>query len=144
MALFTFLRTFMPRQMLRGDNSRPRASHVMAAVSLLGFMIPVGALAQSPSIAVQPQSTARLAGTAVVIAVSASGAAPLNYYWIKDGSPMANGAGVSGSQTASLQLANVQEVNSGGYSVVVSNSLGSVTSSSAVLTVWRSFGVSID
>ena len=46
MSLLTQMRTFMPRQMLRGDNSRPRASHVMATVLLLGFLIPAGALAQ--------------------------------------------------------------------------------------------------
>jgi hypothetical protein len=86
--------------------------------------------ALAPSITVQPASLAVTAGQTATFAVIATGAAPLNYQWQKNGSDIA-GAQSSSYVTAATLLAD----NGATYAVVVSNASGSVTSSSAVLTV---------
>jgi hypothetical protein len=83
----------------------------------------------APVISSQPQSQTAAPGTAVTFGVTASGAAPLSYQWLFDSNHI---AGATGS---SLVLTNVQFTNAGAYSVIVSNSFGTVTSSTAVLTV---------
>jgi hypothetical protein len=77
----------------------------------------------------QPQDQMALAGGSITFAVSASGAAPLSYQW------RFNGANIDGAIGASLTIADAQAFNAGKYSVVVSNPLGTVTSTEAVLTV---------
>jgi hypothetical protein len=61
--------------------------------------------------------------------VVASGTAPLSYQW------QFNGGAIGGANSASYSLTNAQSANAGNYSVVVSNSAGSVTSNAASLTV---------
>ena len=51
---------------------------------------------------------------------------------------LSDGGNVSGSQTATLSLSNALSLDNGGYSVIVSNSYGSVTSLVATLTVLNS------
>ena len=85
--------------------------------------------ASGPSITVQPLSQTVAAGVNVGFNVTASGTAPLSYQW------RLNGGALAGATNPSLLLANVQLVNAGNYSVVVSNSLAAVTSMVAVLTV---------
>ena len=60
---------------------------------------------------------------------------PLNYQWRKDGLNLTDGGNVSGSTTAGLTLANVQDADIAGYTVVITNVVGSVTSSPAMLAV---------
>ena len=53
----------------------------------------------------------------------------LSYQW------QFNGANIAGASNTNLTLTNVQPTNAGSYTVVVTNSLASVTSAVAVLTV---------
>ncbi len=53
----------------------------------------------------------------------------MNYQWKKHGAPLAN------ASTASLTLSSVQTADTGDYTVVVSNSAGSVTSKVAVVSL---------
>jgi hypothetical protein len=57
------------------------------------------------------------------------GSPAMNYQWAKDGVPIA------GATSATLTLTNALIANAGSYTVVATNSLGSVTSSAATLTV---------
>ena len=59
----------------------------------------------------------------------------MSFQWLKNGFGMTDGGNVSGSATASLTLNNVQDVDAAGYAVVITNVVGSVTSSIANLTV---------
>jgi hypothetical protein len=68
-------------------------------------------------------------GSNVSFSVAASGTAPLAYQWKKDG------ADIPGAIGSVLPLINVQTSDAGAYSVVVSNSLGAVTSDPAILTI---------
>lgn len=76
---------------------------------------------------VTPQSG--IAGSTVQFTASVTGTAPLSYQWRKNGNPIAN------TNSATLTLTNIQLADEGTYSVVVSNSLGSVTSYDATLRI---------
>jgi uncharacterized delta-60 repeat protein len=85
--------------------------------------------ATPPVISLQPQSQLVAQGSNATFMVQAGGEQPMAYRWRK------NGITINGATSASLILANVQERDQGLYSVVVSNALGSVTSSEAMLVV---------
>lgn len=82
-----------------------------------------------PAITTQPQSQAAGVGASVTFSVGAVGSPAVTYQWRK------NGVNISGATSASLTLTNLQVSAEGAYSVVVSNSLGAVTSSNAQLTL---------
>jgi hypothetical protein len=67
-------------------------------------------------------------GSTVTFAVSAVGTGPLAYQWCF------NGIDLYRADNASFVLPNAQWSNAGGYSVVVSNAAGSITSRIALLT----------
>jgi pectate lyase len=83
----------------------------------------------APAITSQPASQTVVTGGSALFGVIATGTAPLSYQWYKDGSL------ISGATTSSLSLSNVQAADAGGYSVVVSNAVGTATSNTASLTV---------
>jgi polygalacturonase len=83
----------------------------------------------APSISTQPQNLTVIPGQFATFNVTASGSQPL-YQWYYNTNTL-----LVGATGASVILTNVQPINAGSYSVVVSNTAGSVTSSNAVLTV---------
>ena len=84
----------------------------------------------APSITTQPASQTVTAGQTATFSVTASGTAPLSYQWQK------NGAAISGATSASYTTpAETTSENGAQFTVMVSNSAGSVTSSAATLTV---------
>lgn len=83
----------------------------------------------APSISTHPQSQTITVGSSVTFSVSASGSGTLSYQWRK------NGSSVSGAKGSSYTISNVQTADAGPYDVVVSNFVGTATSSSATLTV---------
>ena len=82
-----------------------------------------------PIIATQPANQAALSGDAATFSVLSSGRFPLFYQWQLNGTNLAN------ATNATLALSNLTTDQVGSYSVLVSNSLGSATSSNALLTV---------
>jgi uncharacterized repeat protein (TIGR01451 family) len=88
-----------------------------------------------PTIVSQPTNRTNIAGTTATFTVGATGSSPLTFQWYKDGTPLADGARVSGSATATLTLSKAQAAESGNYSAVITNAYGSVTSTAAKLTV---------
>ena len=83
----------------------------------------------TPAITNQPQSLMVTLGSTATFSVTASGTGPLSYQW------RFNGTNLAGATGSSLTLSNVQPAQTGLYSVVLSNAVGMVTSSNAVLTV---------
>jgi hypothetical protein len=83
----------------------------------------------APTITTQPRSLTNVIGSSVSFSVTASGTAPLAYQWRR------NGAALGGATQSSLTLAAVQAGQAGGYSVVVTNPFGAVTSTVASLTL---------
>lgn len=103
------------------------------------FDIGLTPIAQAPTITVDPSSESLQVypGHQVFFNVGVCpSAAPLAYQWILNGTTvLTDGGQISGSQTATLTIAGVVATNGGSYSVIVSNSSGSVPSGSATLTV---------
>ncbi|MGO8925643.1 MAG: immunoglobulin domain-containing protein [Limisphaerales bacterium] len=92
------------------------------------------------SILAQPASQTVLAGSVALFTAGVVGSSPISFQWQRDGTNLLDGGKFSGSATASLVVSNVQAGEMGGYSVVVSNTYGSVTSSNALLLVWPLLG----
>jgi hypothetical protein len=84
---------------------------------------------EPPSISLQPRSQTNSPGGAVTFNVTAAGSRPLSYAW------RFNNAVIVAATNRSLALTNLQPVQAGNYSVVVSNVAGTVTSSNAILTL---------
>lgn len=89
----------------------------------------------APQIIMQPANQTVWPGMGAAFYVTVAGASPLSYQWQRNGINLTDGANVSGATRRILTLTNLTIANSGTYSVVVSNSLGSATSSGALLTV---------
>jgi hypothetical protein len=82
-----------------------------------------------PRLTVQPLGQIAGAGATVRLQAMAVGLQPLNYQW------QLNGTNLAGANCASLTLTNAQPTQTGSYVVVITNAVGSVTSSVAGLTV---------
>src|SRR5581483_10263638 len=87
------------------------------------------AAAVAPVITTQPQGATVTVGGSATFAAAASGSPAPAYQWKKDGS------GLPGATNATLTLGNVQLADAGSYAVDATNSAGTATSTSAVLTV---------
>ncbi|HEY5912223.1 MAG TPA: putative Ig domain-containing protein [Verrucomicrobiae bacterium] len=83
----------------------------------------------APSIVTQPQSQTVTAGAGATFSVKARGMTPLNYQWFFNGQPISTATG------SSYSIARVQSGQAGMYTVVVSNSYGSVLSAPATLAI---------
>ena len=83
----------------------------------------------APVLTQQPASRLAATGSTVTLIAGATGAAPLNYQWWFNGAPLA------GKTSATLSLPGIAIVQSGDYSVVVSNTLGTATSATTKITV---------
>src|SRR5438552_1165340 len=89
-----------------------------------------GPAATAPSITIQPVAISVTAGQTASFSVAATGTAPLNYQWKK------NGVAVNGASSSTFSTPATSSSDNGGqFTVLVSNSAGSVTSSTAILTV---------
>lgn len=100
-----------------------------ASLGMTGGVTVQGSQNEAPAIVNQPQSQTVTAGQNVRFSVSATGTAPLSYQW------RFNGKNIPGARTSALALNDVKTNDAGRYSVVVSNTAGSLASSDAVLTV---------
>jgi hypothetical protein len=88
-----------------------------------------------PQIVLDPQSLTRIVGSNVIFTVSATGAQPLSYRWRFNGAALSDGGRVSGAASTSLAISNLLTSDAGNYTVVVTNTYGSVTSAVATLAV---------
>ena len=86
-----------------------------------------------PVITTQPVSQAAATGATVTFNVTATGTSPFTYQW-KKGNAAGNVA-IPGATNATLTLTNVQAADAASYQVVVTNSVGSTSSSAANLSV---------
>ncbi|MES2775594.1 MAG: PQQ-dependent sugar dehydrogenase [Bacteroidota bacterium] len=83
----------------------------------------------TPAITNQPLSVTVTAGQPASFSVNASGATPMTFQWKK------SGVNITGATSSTYTIPNVTTANAGSYTVTVSNSFGSVTSTAATLTV---------
>jgi sugar lactone lactonase YvrE len=93
-----------------------------SAMAFLTVIIP-------PAVTNPPQNLTINQGQNATFSVGASGTAPFTYQWLYNAGPIA------GANASSYTRTNAQPGDSGNFSVIVSNSAGSVTSPPALLTV---------
>jgi RHS repeat-associated protein len=87
-------------------------------------------VSSGPSIATQPSNQTVSEGNQATFTVTATGAAPLSYQWQK------NGVNISLATSASYTTPPTTNADNGSiFDVVVTNTIGSVTSSAVTLTV---------
>jgi hypothetical protein len=98
------------------------AGSATSAVAVLSVNVPV-------SLSAQPVGAALNAGGTLSLSVTAAGTAPLTYQWFRNGEP------VAGATARTLTLTGVKESDAGSYQAVVSNVVGSVSSSLAQVTI---------
>src|SRR5204862_3457587 len=97
------------------------ANSAQASATTLSATVPV--------ITMEPQSQTVSPNSNATFSVTVSGMSPFFYQW------HFNGTNISLATDSSYTRTNAQSSDQGGYSVVVTNSFGSVTSSAATLTV---------
>ena len=100
------------------------------SVTSISAVLTVNAAPVAPTITGQPASRTVTAGQTAAFSVTATGTATLTYQWNK------NGAAIGGATSASYTMpATVASDGGAQFTVTVTNSVGSVTSNAAVLTV---------
>ena len=108
-------------------------SNTVGSVTSNAATLTVNAAQVPPSITAQPTSQTVTAGQAAIFNVAAAGTAPLSYQWQK------NGAAISGATSSGYTTpAATSSDNGAQFTVLVSNTVGSVTSSAATLSVTSS------
>ncbi|HVZ65849.1 MAG TPA: immunoglobulin domain-containing protein [Lacunisphaera sp.] len=74
-------------------------------------------------------------GATAVLTVSLSANPLPRLQWRRDGADVHNGGNISGASSAALTISNAQAAESGNYTVVATNDLGTATSTPLVLNV---------
>src|SRR5262245_61894471 len=95
---------------------------------ILALCLPLGVQA-APSINAQPANVVATVGDVAPFVVGANGVQPLSYQWLK------NGISIPGETNNNFNISAVADGDAAGYSVIVTNTTGSVTSRVALLTV---------
>ena len=114
-----------------GDNNarlRVVVNGSAGSVTSTAATLTVTATPVAPAITAQPQNLTVPAGSTATFSVAATGTPPLAYEWHKNGA-------VVGTNSSSLSFVAATGDNNALIDVTVSNSIGSVTSAAAVLTV---------
>ena len=104
---------------------------VIVNVGCAGYVTKAaGGSPAAPSITTQPASQTVTAGQTATFSVAAAGTAPLSYQWMKGGTT------ISGATSSSYTTPPTTSADNGSqFTVMVSNTAGSVTSNAATLTV---------
>lgn len=97
--------------------------------SVTGAVISVRVTPSAPMIVSNPVSVTLPASSNALFSVSAIGSPTLSYQWFFNSTP------IPGAAASQYALSGIQSSNAGNYQVVVTNSLGSITSSVAILAV---------
>jgi hypothetical protein len=113
-----------------GSTFRVVVSNSAGNITSSSATLTVTAVAVGPSIVTQPANQTVAVAQTATFSVIATGTAPLTYQWQK------NSANITGATSASYTTpATVSADNGSTFRVVVSNSVNSITSNSATLTV---------
>ena len=103
-----------------------------------GFVVefPIYCVPPKPVIATQPQSVAVAAGGVITLQVTANGQSVGNYQWYRDG------VAIPGATNNLYQVGTARTADAGVYTVTLTNSAGSATSSAATVSVGSGLQVS--
>lgn len=112
-----------------GTQYRVRVTNALGSAESAPVTVSVSDLDVAPAITTQPAALGVTAGNDAAFAIAARGTEALSYQW------QLNGAPIAGANSPVLRLPAVTTGQAGGYRVVVSNSAGTATSQTAVLSV---------
>jgi hypothetical protein len=113
-----------------GSTFRAVVTNTAGTVTSSAATLTVNAAAVAPTITTQPSSQTVTAAQTATFSVAATGTAPLSYQWSK------NNTAISGATSANYTTPATATSDSGStFTVMVSNTAGTVTSSAATLTV---------
>lgn len=113
-------------RMLFTDAAGVTAAFGLPALIQAGVWLPAGS---APTILIQPVNVTAVIGSNASFSVYVATSTPGYYQWQK------NGTSITGANSATLTLVNVQVSDVGAYTCVVSNIVGTATSTSATLAV---------
>lgn len=105
------------------------------SVATTQAVLTIGTQNSAPTISAQPLSRNINAGENGAFSVVASGNPTPTYQWKKDGIALSNSGTISGATTNTLSIINAANVDAGNYTCVVTNSIGSVTTTPATLSI---------
>jgi len=94
-----------------------------------GYIAQIDDFGAPPSITTPPTGLLALSGHSASFSVLASGADPLSYQWLK------NGSSLTGATQGTFTIASASSADIGAYSVTVSNPFGSISSAQVPLLV---------
>jgi hypothetical protein len=127
--LITSAQETMPQLTSGSGSATPSIATEQKTIAMAGTGV-----SAAPSITTQPASQTVTAGQTATFSVTGSGAAPLSYQWRKDGTA------ISGATAATYTTpATTTSDNGGLFAVALSNNVGSLTSTTAALTVSSAF-----
>jgi hypothetical protein len=113
-----------------GATFRVLVSNTAGTATSAAATLTVSAVPVAPTITAQPANQTVTAGQTATFVVAATGTAPLNYQWQK------NGVNIAGATSASYTTPVTTTADNGAtFAAVVSNTAGTVTSATALLTV---------
>ena len=113
-------------------------------ILFLGFFSACSGSKSAPSITSQPESVTTVVGRSAELEAGVKGKPTPDLVWQKDG------VNISSQTESTCTISDPKLTDAGGYTVYASNSLGSVTSEIATLTVlpvptlYRPFGIAVD
>ena len=123
--LITDTRATTPQLTDASGSETPSNTTQQKTIAMAGTGVSV-----TPSITTQPASRTVSAGQTATFSVTSSGATPLSYQWRK------NGTAINGASSSAYTTPVTTSTDSGSqFTVAVSNSTGTVISSTATLTV---------
>ncbi len=91
---------------------------------------------QPPSITVPPQSVSLALNDTATFSVQASGTAPLEFRWLKNGLYLSDDTRTAGSRSSSLRVSSVRASDAGSYQVEVRNAQGRAISTTVSLNIF--------
>ena len=86
-------------------------------------------------ITTQPVNVTDCEGETAIFSVTVTGTGPITYQWRKGGVNLTDGGDISGSQTSTLSIANIEAADMGSFDVIITGLCSNVTSSAVTLTV---------
>jgi alpha-tubulin suppressor-like RCC1 family protein len=117
-----------------GSPMDPVTSGYTSYGSLGGYRLS-GTISLAPVFVTPPSGASASVGDNVGLKAVVNGSGVLTYEWRRNGVPLLQSSRYGGSNTPELTIYEAQVADAGEYSLVVTNSLGSATSTAAVLSV---------
>jgi len=109
-----------------GQDFAQPSSPLVSALGAYEFLVmPQGA----PVLTLLPSNVTVHSGSTAMFTAAATGAAPLSYQW------MFNGSAIAGATSAGYTIGSAGLANAGGYTVAVSNTAGQTISEAATLAI---------